>query len=534
MINRRNQFIVNVLLALLGGALISLAFSNPFYPKVDWQGGWLSGIGLIPLLLIKSDNYKRLFWYGFTFGFIYFGSATIWIAEMETMAPLGPLAWLLLTVYLACYPGLLMLGYRFLVKKRLPWWLVFSALWVVLEVARNFIISGFPWVSLAYAHYGNAWLMKCLPLMGVWGLSFITVMINCIVYAILVQCLVFFRNKRVKYFEWFRLEKIKPGTYLLWAIIASLLAGGVMWEHGRIVQSAPAGTFYAAALQGNINQNTAWDKPYQQKVLATYKRLIDQAVDQKAELVVWPETAFPGIFNYDKAIAETVKNWSKELAVNQIVGADEIEPSQSGYQYFNSMILIDKQGRVVEKTAKKHLVPFGEYVPYQDSLLFFVQKIVSRYRGSGFTPGKERRLLSMGAFGQSIPVGGVICFESLFSQYTRQLVSAGAQLLAVITYDTWFGDSAAPALHAVFSAFRAAETNRFLIRAGASGISAIYNNFGQPIGMISLDEQAVLVRQVKAMTYQTTYVRYGDWVVGLLFMIGLICWLYQHYASLRR
>ncbi len=514
----------DLLLAVGGGFIAAMAFPNPIYSGMDWKGGFLGWICLIPLLLIAPQSTKRLWRLGFIYGFVYFGLAVIWIAPMQSMAPLGPLAWFLLTAYLALYPGLFLISYHYLRARGVPWWLTAAGGWTILEFARNYIISGFPWDSLGYSQYGIPALMAVLPFSGIWGLSFTVAMGNCLIYLLLIWLGSLFFHRQAWLVREREVLLHSRGNLILAGGLILLILTGTIMEQSRLHHQAKAPVMRVASMQGNINQNTTWDFDFQQKTLNTYKTLLDKAASSHATLAVWPETAFPGIFNYDQQLANTVRLWSRILGIYQLVGADEIKRTQKEYLYYNAMVLIDNTGKVRGSTAKRHLVPFGEYVPYKDSILFFVHKLVRRYGGAGFTPGTTRNLLPMDQPQPHTMVGGIICFESLFPQYTRDLTKRGARLLAVITYDTWFGHSSAPAQHAIFSAFRAAETNRALVRAAATGISCIFDPAGRLMAKIDLDKEGVLVKDVPLPKTVTFYVRFGDWIVALLGLLMLGFW----------
>ena len=114
-------------------------------------------------------------------------------------------------------------------------------------------------------------------------------------------------------------------------------------------------------MQGNIDQDQPWTQNYVDSTFTVYRQFIEQAAQTHTELVVWPETAFPGIFNYDQVFADLVSSWSARWRVAQLVGCDEIKNSpQSGIEYYNTMVLLSQEGGVQGRTAKLHLVPFGE------------------------------------------------------------------------------------------------------------------------------------------------------------------------------
>lgn len=512
----------NLFLSVFGGLMAGLAFPNVWFIGLNWRGGILAFVCLIPLLAIREERGIRASWrWGFIYGLVYFGLSIIWMANMKSMHPLGPLAWFCLTGYLAVYPACFILLYHVLLKGGVPAWWAAAPLWVSLEFMRNYGLSGFPWVALGYAHHQSSGLMAFAPVTGVWGLSLMTVWVNSAGHYILGR---FFPG-------WFGQESIIPNPMPLrrfsinWRLIALgilllLIFGGVVYERLKLYRYPGSTPVTVAALQGNIDQDQVWDHEYQRTTLDRYRELINRAADQGAGIVIWPETAFPGIFNLDNNLADSVRRWSQSREICQLLGSDKVEPGGSGdYRYFNSIILLEPSGKVGEVTSKIHLVPFGEYVPFKHTIFYFLHKIVKRYVGEGFTPGRKRRLLPYTFEGKRVPFGALICFESIFPGYTAMLVRRGAQILTVITNDKWFGTTAAPAQHAIFSAFRAAETGRYLVRVAACGISGIYNPRGKLIKSLPLNQSGVLVAAVRPRTTLTSYTVFGDWLPWLCFLI---------------
>jgi apolipoprotein N-acyltransferase len=507
----------------LAGLLAALSFPNPVGVGVEWGGGWLAFVCLIPLFSLGPGWTPRQSWWGgFGFGLIYFGVSTVWMAGMASMHPLGPAAWLLLSAYLAVYTGTFLWGFHRMVSGGVPGWSAAVSLWLGLEYIRNFMISGFPWVMLGGAHYQNPWVLALAPVTGIWGASALTVLVNYGMYAMLRRVWPgIFQAQRpdapprpdgygTSFASSSRLRLAGLAGVGLLVLILAILS-----EHQLQTQPGAA-PVTVAALQANIDQNQVWNSAYQQKVLKRFGHLAAQAAAQGAKLVVWPETAFPGIFGMDEALAQVVADWSRQLNFTQLVGTDAVEPDPAeGYLYYNSVLAVGPDGQVLGSTSKKHLVPFGEYVPFKDSVFYYIHKVVRRYGGAGFTPSRKRDLLPWVISGQVHLVGALICFESLFPAYARILARQGAEVLVVVTNDAWFGNSAAPALHASFSAFRAAETGRFLIRAASTGISGIYDPRGRLVAVLPVGQEGALVASVRPRRAVTWFCRWGDWLCGI-------------------
>jgi apolipoprotein N-acyltransferase len=515
----------NLTLALTGGFLAAMSFPNPVFISLHWPGGFLAFICLVPLLAIREESgpaWKYWRW-GIPFGLVYFGLATLWMSAMPAMRPFAPGVWLLLTAYLACYPAAFLAGYRYLLSRGVPAWSAAAPWWLVLEFLRNYLFTGFPWVALGYAHHRFWPLLALAPVAGIWGLSWVTVLANSGLHAALARWLpAGAGQERVLQVQTESLRGESRRRLLILAVLLLALTAGAIYERRQLLAQPGQNELTIAAMQGNIDQNQPWTPAYQKQTLDRYYDLLSQASAQGASLAVWPESAFPGIFNWDLTAAGEVKSWSQRLHIAQAVGADTLEQyGRKEFRYFNSLVLVDGEGEVRGVTSKIHLVPFGEYIPLRNLLVGFLRKIVSRYGAGDFSPGTARHPLRWQAAGQPAAFGSLICFESLFPQYAADLARQGSEFLVVITLDTWFGHTAAPAQHAMFSALRAAENGRYLIRAAATGISCVYDPQGRLLGEVALDQAGLTTRRIAGRSQLTMFTRFGPWLVWLC-LAGLV------------
>lgn len=515
----------NLFLAVAGGILAAMAFPNPFFIQINWHGGWLAFICLIPLLAVRDDTRVPYWLWGWLYGLLYFGIATVWMAQMPAMGALAPGVWLLLTSYLALYPAVFLAGYRWLLRRGVPAWSAAAPLWVALEFLRNYLFSGFPWVQLGYAHYQIPALLAVAPVAGVWGLSLITVLVNSGLHAGLSRWAPGLSGLEGPAGTEAQLALRRCSRRRLWGLgaLILLLTAGVLYERIELKRHPGEYTLTVAALQGNVNQDQPWTPAYQRMTLNRFYPLLSQAVARGAQFAVWPESAFPGIFNWDRSVAAEVKAWSRRLHVIQAIGTDTLERKKGNEcNVFNSLVLVNTDGNFCGLTSKMHLVPFGEYVPFGDTLLAAIRKVVNRYGAGGFTPGRRREVLRFQWEGRPVKFGTLICFESLFPQYASNLARKGGEFLVVSTLDTWFGTTAAPAQHIIFSALRAAETGRYLIRAGATGISCAFDPHGALIGQVPLNTAGVLTVPIRCRTTLTLFSRLGPWIVWICLL--LLAW----------
>lgn len=171
---------------------------------------------------------------------------------------------------------------------------------------------------------------------------------------------------------------------------------------------------------------------------------------------------------------------------------------------------MNAQGNVTGSYQKRQLVPFGEFVPGKERFPFLEALHVTR---SDMKPGADTQPLLNGGPGIG-KVGATICFESSYPRFLREQVARGAGLLVVSTDDAWFGRTAAARQHSAIAAVRAAETDRYLVRSAATGVSQVVDPTGQVLAEADLFMPAVVWAPVESRATVTPYVRWGDWFVG--------------------
>jgi apolipoprotein N-acyltransferase len=470
---------LRLLPAALAGLLLAAAF-----PPLSW--GACGFFALIPLLLVAEH---RPFACGFVAGLGFFAPLLYWLnIVMTTYGGLAPffsvVAWMMLCAFLALYFGAA-LWLAFLFQRRLRIALIFSLplVWVAAEYLRGHLFSGFPWGLTGYAAIDMSNLCQAADLLGVYGLSWLFVLVNCAGFLLIRQ----------------------PGRRSTWLVLAGTgLILAASWLYGaQLRPPAPAETLQVGLIQGNIEQQHKWDPAFRQRTLDSYRRLSFAAVEQGAELLIWPEAATPFYLQdpgpYSAQVFELVKQSARPL----LLGAPAYTAGEDGsYRYHNSAYLLAASGRSIGRSDKIHLVPFGEYVPLA-KLLFFVNKLVT---GVGdYTPGQVNPLSLNGH-----QLGVLICYEAIFPELARRYVVEGTDLLINITNDAWFGRSSAPRQLLDMTRMRAIENRIWIARAANTGISALITPDGQALHATAIFTPAQVVGQVGLGAASTLYVRYGD------------------------
>jgi len=489
-------------LAVLAGGLFPLAFA-PFhlYP--------LALLALLVLFLLWLDaSPRRAMWRGFLFGLGQFGVGVSWVYVAihdfgYSGVPLAVFLTSLFVAFLALFPALL--GYvcaRFL---RAPdTWrlaLLFPAAWTLWEWIRGWILTGFPWLNVGYSLI-DAPLSGIAPLFGVYGMS--------LAASVSAGLLAFpLRNTTVR----------QRGTAL--AAFAGLWLGA--WALTAVSWTEPKGPPIKVALvQGNVPQDTKWRPDLVTSTQNLYADLTRQHWDR--QLIVWPEAAIT-VF-YDEVAGSYLAGLRREArshGTDIVLGIPVREPGTR--RYFNSLLsLSDHPGFY----HKRHLVPFGDYVPLQEWLRGLIRFFDLPM--SGFSPGPSSQPL-LEAAGQKI--AGTVCYEDVFGEELIPSLPA-ASLLINATNNAWYGDSLAPHQHLQMSRLRALETGRMLLRATTNGVSAIVDTKGRILARSRQFVTTVLTGEVVPYRGSTPYVRWGNAPVLVLILVVLVAGVWRSRAGAAR
>jgi apolipoprotein N-acyltransferase len=492
-------------LALLSGLLLALSF-----PLTGTFTGlpWLAWVALIPLgLAVRRDKPTPAFWFGWLSGTAAYLAILVWvIIVMQTYGRLplvvSLLLLLLLATYVGLYVGLFAAGWRWLDERRPRWsWLLSPMLWVVLEWVRGHLLSGFPWALLGYSQYRQLPLIQIADVTSVYGVSFLLVLANVALVSV------------IEGFLTDRSEPARSGAMarLLPPVVALLLIAGALgygrWRMAAVDASSTQG-LRVGLIQGNIPQEVKWDPAMRQATLERYERLTHEAAAQGAELIVWPEASAPFIFDEEPDFQRAIRLLAIDTHSYLLFGSPAIAHGARVPALLNSAYLLNPDGTTQARYDKRHLVPFGEYVPL-GPVLGFVNKLVS---GIGdFIPGSGPAPMEV----KNHQLGVAICFEIIFPELVRQSAQTGARIIATITNDAWFGRSAAPLQHFSMAVFRAIENRTPVIRAANTGISGFIDAAGRIGPRSGLFAEAVLIDTIQVSPIRTVYTRVGD-----IFAIG--------------
>ncbi len=368
--------------------------------------------------------------------------------------------------------------------------LAFPALWVLLEWLRGWLLTGFPWLNAGDSQIDGL-LAGFVPLVGVYGVSLLIPL-----SAGLLWSLAAWRGRG-------RLGAVSALT-LIWLTGLGL---------ARLEWTQPEGEpIRAAVLQANIPQSLKWNQESLFPTLRAYVELTREAFGN--DVIVWPETAIPEFLDrVRKPLLEPLSEEAREEGAQLVIGLPVLDYEQ--HTYFNSLISLGKGDEDLYK--KRHLVPFGEFMPLRSVLGPLARAF--EVPMSDFSSGMaERPLLQVGPHA----VGVSICYEDAFAAEVVQALPEAAYLINVGN-DAWFGDSLAPHQHLGIARMRALENGRPLLRATNTGISAIIDHRGQIQGRVPTFERGFISAEIQPRIGLTPFARVGNGLaIGLAWaLLGL-------------
>ena len=493
-------------LAVGSGLLCSAAFPS-------WDIGAIAFVGLVPLFLaIEGAAPRQAVWLGYVSGLTFYGATVWWVINTMTTYGRMPLALSVVALLLLCgvlagytaaFTWLLVLGQRRLRLSTGTIPLAAAGLWTALEFLRTYLFSGFPWALLGYSQYRQATVRLLASAVGVYGISALLVLVNGALADVLVR--------------WLR-PPTERGRFrgALLPVGLTCLALAATLGYARFIWRDPTGgaPIRVGLLQGNIDQSVKWERAYQTKTLDIYERLARQAAAEHPALIVWPESAIPFVLRYEPELGLRVHRFVVETGIPMLVGSPDVGEDQ---RFYNSAFLLGRDGQLRGRYDKRHLVPFGEYVPLQH-IFFFLDKLVV---GIGdFGRGRSATVLPL----DGIRFGVMICYEVIFPAEVRHFARGGAEFLVNITNDAWFGRSGAPYQHLAMAAMRAVENGSYLVRAANTGVTAVIAPTGQILAQTEIFTEAALVGTIRPRLAETPYTRYGD-ILGWACLVFLGAYL---------
>ncbi len=505
---------LRLLLLAFGALLCGLCLVTGRLDIVEW-------ISLVPMVIALYDiardervRRRGLYGYGFFFFFFFYAVNFHWFVNMypldfiDGMSKLAALA----VVFLGCF-GLSALqalgaGVSFIIfanvvrcekfkNNIILHALLFASLWTVLEWSQTVGWIGVPWARLSIGQTGLLLGAQSASLFGCCFVTFLIVFVN-----FLVAGVILFADKR------------KALSILSASVVIANFAFGaavyfIDYENGEPIKMA--------VVQGNVSSQDKWDPEHTDKTLDVYKKCSEAAANEGADIVVWPETALPYNLDFSKKLNTYVTSIARDNNITLLVGA--FTYGEEGE--YNSIITILPNGNRHQTVySKRHLVPFGEYVPHRE----IIEAVLPVLADVGVLPydlakGESANVIDI----DGVNIGSLICFDSIYDELARDSAKNGAQVLAISTNDSWFSDSAALGMHNAQAVLRSIENGRYTVRAANTGISSVIEPNGKVIDSIPALEEGYLIAEVYPQSHRTLYSYLGNLFVYLCIAFVLYC-----------
>ena len=512
---------------LFSGALASLALP----PLGLWPALFIA----FPVLLLALDNisqrpstraqkFKAAFLSGWAFGFGYFVISLYWIGaaflvEADKFALLLPLAVAALPAGLAIFWGLASGVAILLWKINNSRVLTFAIAFTAFEWLRGHLFTGFPWNTIGYSSAGMGGIDQLAAFSGLYGVTFIV-----LIWA-LTPVLLFSKRPH----------------YPLVGCLMSLMAVVWLWGQSRAhdghksrAESASQSRLMVRVVQPNIIQEKKWDRAFRKDNIDRYFKLSSAKPLQTStgktfvDVVVWPESALPLLYEESENIQQRVASLlpaKTYLLLGALRRQKQVNPETNKRAFFNSLLTVDSNGKVIATYDKSHLVPFGEYLPAEKWLApLGLRKIVAL--PASFSAGTGPKTFKIG---QLPTFSAYICYEIGFSD---ELIGQNKRpkWIVNVTNDGWFGKTAGPHQHLAQTQFRAIEQGLPIVRAANTGISAMIDPFGNIVKSLALGQAGYFDVRLPQALPATIYARFGYW--ALIAQVALIWILFTAISRL--
>ncbi|MCX5681129.1 MAG: apolipoprotein N-acyltransferase [Candidatus Omnitrophica bacterium] len=509
--------------------ILSAIFLTLSFPKINLS--LLAFVALVPLMLaLDGLKAKKCFSLSYFCGALFFFMVFFWVLFVTRLGTVFLLA------FLSLYFGLFGLGYCWLSQKRvLAKIFLIPALWVSIEYVRAHFLTGFGWALLGHSQYQNLWLIQMADMTGVYGISFLVVMVNVIVTEPILLGLKLAETGTSQFHLNATLRKIgaeavfakqKPPLkefFVSWAIVSLVFGASVVYSLLALKNNFEGPKIKVGVAQGNISLERRWRPQSRPFILRDYFAFSEELVKEKVDLIVWPESSYPGIQGEQPEFFALLKDFIAETKTPHLIGII----TQEGNNYFNSALLFSSQGEVVGRYDKLHLVPFGEYLPLRKKLPFLAGIVPI----DDFLPGNQYTLFKVSQRsegGKAFFCSVLICFEDTIPELASGFVKNGANLLVNISNDAWFGDTKEPFLHLQSAVFRSIENRRYLVRCGNVGVSCFVDPYGRIVSRVEAQGKSAYVSGARAqdvflINAKTIYTKFGDFfayfcISGILVM----------------
>jgi len=484
---------ISIYLILLGGLT---AFSLPPY------GYYIINFFTFTLFFFfifnkKKENKSNFFFFkcGWFFGFGYFLSSLYWISISltfdESFKYLIPFSLILVPSFLAVFYGLITLLFSlFYSKKITSSFLVFSVAFGTIEVIRSFIFTGFPWNLIAFSFSENIYFLQVLSIIGTYSFNLICISI--------FTCPALFLLRQKK-------NEVFLGFFFIAVAISFMIFGFIKNKQFNLIETNKH-DYIIRVVSPNIEIDRFYSNQNEPDILNELINLSNPQIE-KSTIFLWPEGTITETYLNNIKIYENLisKNFSKNHIL--IFGINSLELNNSEELYFNSMAVFDNHLNLLSSYNKVNLVPFGEFLPFENALNYIgIKTITNNYHS--YSKGIDRKLINVKTKKIDLTFLPLICYEIIYSG--RIFKDPNFDYIINISEDGWFGKSIGPYQHFTHGIFRSIESGKYTIRGANNGISAIINPIGRIDKKIKLGDTGYIDFTESKPTELTLFSVYGN------------------------
>jgi len=408
----------------------------------------------------------------------------------------------------------------------------FPFFWVTGEYLLTLTDLKFPWLTIGHGLAKFTPFIQIADIVGAFGLSFIVLWINIFIF------------KGLRSFK----ENIKVGS-IYFSVAASIFILIIVYGYAKInLTYINEKKIKIGIIQPNLDPWNKWELGGLNEILDNYFYLSQKCVDEGAQIILWPETALPVYLvsgTYQNEV-DSIYSFLRKNNVYLLTGMPDYrifennalrnaKYSQAGkyhYATYNSILLLQPNTFEVQRYGKMQLVPLGEHTPFVDQIPFLGELLKWGVGISGWNVGQDTTVFEFVTNNDTIKVGGLVCYESVFPTFPNYFVGRGAQFLTVLTNDSWYGKLSGPYQHKEFANLRAVENRRAVVRCANGGVSCLINKYGVTEIETEMFTRTYLVADVPLNEEKTFYTKnpliipvlssvFSLWIFG----INILMWM---------
>jgi len=452
----------------------------------------------------KTTNNKSLFQYGWCFGFGYFLFSLYWVAISLTFDQsfkfLIPFVVILLPAFLAIFYGLMTYLFSILYSKNIvSTFFIFSILFGSIEFVRGFVLTGFPWNLISFSFSKSIYFIQILSMIGTYSFNLICISL----FTIPALCIL--RKSRAEIMICFLFIFVSTGF---------LIFGYIKNDNFNSLESVK-NSYIIKAISPNIALDRFYSKQDELKII---NELIELSAPTKTEptIFLWPEGIIPDSYLRDMSIYKNlfINNFGEHDLI--VMGLNSIETKEEKNLFFNSMVIFNNKLDMIGYYNKVNLVPFGEFMPFENILgLMGLKTVTNNYQS--YSSGATRVPINIKNSKMDLNLLPLICYEIIYSGKLSS--DHNFDYIINISEDGWFGNSIGPKQHFSHSIFRSIESGKYIIRSTNNGISAIINPIGIVEKEIEFGSTGYVELTESKLVKSTPFMLYGNKIFLMLILI---------------